>query len=175
MSVSNSNVGDTTFKFVASDGGAPQKRRQVAKACESCRKRKKRCHHADPNSPRSSTVSSHVQYSPMSTPPSRTSQAALIDTQANPPGHQFPRSSGGEGEQYHTKTSLATSNPVERANNATEPEIVQVEVSKPNPVTQNQGGQNSRFIGDLNPEGLFLAATSPDATRGVSNDSIGVW
>jgi hypothetical protein len=30
MSVSNSNVGSTTFKFVASDGGAPQKRRQVA-------------------------------------------------------------------------------------------------------------------------------------------------
>jgi hypothetical protein len=31
------------------------------------------------------------------------------------------------------------------------------------------------FSRDLNPEGVFLAATSPDATRGSLDDSIGVW
>ena len=35
---------------------------------------------------------------------------------------------------------------------------------------------DSRFIGDLNPEGLFRAATSPHTTRDASlNGSIGVW
>lgn len=42
--------------------------------------------------------------------------------------------------------------------------------------TDSPAARNPRFIGDLNPEALFLAATSPDATRGVSlDDSIGVW
>ena len=41
---------------------------------------------------------------------------------------------------------------------------------------RSQDGQISRYIGDLNPESIFLAATSPDATRGASlDDSIGVW
>merc|ERR1712225_79970 len=40
----------------------------------------------------------------------------------------------------------------------------------------SSGTRNARFIGDLNPEGMFLAATSPNATRGTSlDDSIGVW
>jgi hypothetical protein len=106
MSVSNSNVGGTTFKFVTSDGGAPQKRRQVAQACESCRKRKKRCHHTDPT-PRSSAAPNHVHHSPLSTSPSTTSQATLTDT-------QFLRSSRVEGKQSHTETSPVTSNPVGR-------------------------------------------------------------
>lgn len=42
--------------------------------------------------------------------------------------------------------------------------------------TNSPAARNPRFIGDLNPEGIFLAATSPDATRGASlDDSIGVW
>jgi len=53
--------------------------------------------------------------------------------------------------------------------------LVQEEPSERNLNSQIQGGRSSRFIGDLNPKGVFLAATSPDATRGVSNDSIGVW
>jgi hypothetical protein len=54
-------------------------------------------------------------------------------------------------------------------------EFAQADVSEPSSIVQSQGDRGSRFIGDLNPEGIFLAATSPDATRGVSNDSIGVW
>lgn len=54
-------------------------------------------------------------------------------------------------------------------------ENIQEEVPESTPIAQNQRSRSSRFIGDLNPEGIFLAATSPDATRGVSNDSIGVW
>lgn len=57
----------------------------------------------------------------------------------------------------------------------TDLECVQAVGSEPSSVVQSQGDQGSRFIGDLNPEGIFLAATSPDATRGMSKDSIGVW
>jgi hypothetical protein len=38
------------------------------------------------------------------------------------------------------------------------------------------GGEDSRFVGDLNPEGIFLAATSPSSTHGVAEpDRVGVW
>ncbi|KAE9381403.1 hypothetical protein N431DRAFT_440265 [Stipitochalara longipes BDJ] len=182
MSALKSNVGGTTFKFVASDGGVPQKRRQVAQACESCRKRKKRCHHTEPG-PRSSTVSENVQHSPLSTSPSNTSHTVPINAQLDFPGHQFSPNSRVEGEQHHTETSPATSNTVEQNSQSTDlnqndgeiTKIVQTEAQEPIPIAQNQGSRSSRFIGDLNPEGVFLAATSPDASRGVSNDSIGVW
>ena len=54
-------------------------------------------------------------------------------------------------------------------------EFVQAEGSVPSSIVPSQGDEGSRFLGDLNPEGIFLAATSPDATRGMSKDSIGVW
>lgn len=120
MSVSQSN-GGTTFKFVALDGGAPQKRKQVAQACESCRKRKKRCHHADPDPRYSVAALNNVHHSPVSTSPSTTSQAAPTDPPANFVGHQFPRSNRVEEEQPHTETSLATLDPIERIDHSTEP------------------------------------------------------
>ena len=33
----------------------------------------------------------------------------------------------------------------------------------------------ARFIGDLNPESVFLAATGPDEDRGISTNSVGIW
>ncbi|CZS94521.1 uncharacterized protein RAG0_04466 [Rhynchosporium agropyri] len=42
--------------------------------------------------------------------------------------------------------------------------------------TDSPTAQNPRFIGDLNPESIFLAETSNATTRGVSlDDSVGVW
>jgi hypothetical protein len=119
MSVSHSNCGGTTFKFVASNGGVPQKRQQSQRACESCRKRKKRCHHTDA-APRPSavsadgTVNSHstVRHSPTSTSPSNTSQAAPIDPQVNTGGQPFLRSNGTQGE-LQLETFPSISNPVE--------------------------------------------------------------
>jgi hypothetical protein len=102
-----SNLGGTTFKFVASDGGVPQKRRQVAQACESCRKRKKRCHHAE-SDPRSSAVSNLVRPSPSSKSPSEIPQAVPAHSQTSFSAHQFSGSSGVETE--HADASSATSN-----------------------------------------------------------------
>lgn len=126
MPFSNSNGGGTMFKFVASDSGAPQKRRQVAVACESCRKRKKRCHHTESGSP-SLAVSNYVHHSPLSTSPSSTLQVA--PTNQSPPdvaAHQFEESNRVEGE--HTETSSALPNPVETDIQRTEP-IVPLEQS----------------------------------------------
>ena len=40
----------------------------------------------------------------------------------------------------------------------------------------NTGGEDSRFVGDLNPESIFLAATSPSSTHGAGeSDRVGVW
>ncbi len=104
-----SKLGGTTFKFVESDGGVPQKRRQVAQACESCRKRKKRCHHAEPD-PRSSAVSNSVRPSPSSKSPSAIPQAVPVHSQTSFSAHQFSGSSGVETE--HANASPATSNPM---------------------------------------------------------------
>jgi hypothetical protein len=127
MSVSRSNDGGTTFKFVASDGGAPQKRQQSQRACESCRKRKKRCHHTDA-APRPSAVSAHgtlnghstVRQSPTSTSPSNTSQAAPIDPQLGFRDQQVLGASGMQGE-LQSEISPSISNPVERPNQDREP------------------------------------------------------
>jgi len=41
---------------------------------------------------------------------------------------------------------------------------------------RNSEDENSRLVGDLNPEGIFLAATSPSTTGGSAlPDRIGVW
>ncbi len=117
MSVSNSNTGGTKFKFVTSDGGVPQKRSQVTQACELCRKRKKRCNHTE----RSSGVTSHVQHGPSTTSPKSTLQAAPTESPTNSISHQFPASSGLDEGQFQAKTSLNTSNPVERNGQHTKP------------------------------------------------------
>jgi hypothetical protein len=127
MSVSRSNEGGTTFKFIASGGGAPQKRQQSQRACERCRKRKKRCHHTDA-APMPSAVSAHgtlnghstIRLSPTSTSPSNRSQAAPIGSQLGFGGQQVLRSSGTEGE-LQSETSPSISNPVERPNQDREP------------------------------------------------------
>lgn len=44
------------FNFVAANGvGSPHKRHQVARACDACRRRKKRCYHENPGPERTST------------------------------------------------------------------------------------------------------------------------
>lgn len=36
-------------------------------------------------------------------------------------------------------------------------------------------GDNARFVGDLNPQGIFLAATTPETVDGSSSGGVGVW
>jgi hypothetical protein len=176
------------FKFVTADGsGSAPKRQQSQRACEPCRKRKKRCDHAGtaplpsqtpahapPNDdhsvlqafPSSSSTSNALQATP--TDPRRSSESQepqswdeAVSPQHAPVHPRAPSLAGntnqeGEGNR---PTNESTRVQADIALNAQAPENL-----------------DSRFIGDLSPEGIFLAATSPDTTRGASmNDSIGVW
>ncbi|KAH7417121.1 hypothetical protein BKA64DRAFT_701907 [Cadophora sp. MPI-SDFR-AT-0126] len=139
------------FKFVSSDQTGP-KRLQTSKACESCRRRKKRCIHGENASrpPSSATITHDLS--------TQANQQRTIENQDSAPGElhgveapqTVDRQPTGEGPQLHDRDEEVGNN--------------------------QSSNPNARFIGDLNPEGMFLAATSPDATRGPSlDDSIGVW
>jgi hypothetical protein len=161
------------YKFVATDvSNPPQKRKQPQRACEQCRRKKKRCHHTNAErSPQSYTARSSPQldghegaglsHSPVSAsyrgPSSPVMQHTVQESVQSPP--QPNRQA--ESHRKHGSLSIGGG-----PNN-----------SEQLRVNQSSEGLSSRFIGDLNPESILVAATSPDATRGASslNESIGVW
>ncbi|KAK6071959.1 fungal specific transcription factor [Seiridium cupressi] len=122
-------------KFVETDAtGLPLKRKQVAHACISCRKRKKRCVHdcdnfsAEENGVAydSAAPTKPVQYAPQT---GETPQVSPTDTRS--------------------------------------------QISLP---SQPESRKATRFVGDLNPEHLFIEATSPHSARDLSGrGGIGVW
>ncbi|KAI0123540.1 hypothetical protein BJ170DRAFT_639532 [Xylariales sp. AK1849] len=120
-------------KFVASDStGLPLKRKQVAHACISCRKRKKRCIHEG-----ALLAEHHGRLQELAAP-------IGASQHTYPPREAFKLSSGG---------ARPLSSPTGQESRAT-----------------------SRFIGDLNPEHLFIEATSPHSSRDLSvRGGIGVW
>ena len=146
------------FKFVEADVGSfGQKRKQAPRACETCRKRKKRCYHNDaleaqqPPSQDSETqesLGSNRDNNQQSSP-------VAVVTVADSPilNHNASDGNGSTIETtQHDGESSADAN------------------------ASSHEALGSRFIGDLNPEAIFQAATSPDARRSSSlEDSIGVW
>lgn len=177
------------FKFV--DGSAPpQKRHQSQRACEPCRKRKKRCHHAITTQPRQgSNHSPHGDKPPVfqsSSPSPGTSDRpheSPIDVRTSPNSQAVPETAntpnGHDARRSPSTSHLSENDKSGRRREDMTTELGQVQVDARQILrhnAQDPGPLNSRFIGDLNPEGVFLAATSPDTTRGNSvNDSVGVW
>ncbi|KAF5656273.1 transcription factor [Fusarium circinatum] len=125
-------------KFVASDpsrGGLPVKRKQVQHACASCRKKKRRCVHAEDAVDETS-------------PPVEEDETSRSTT-------ALPNSS----LQYTTSTANAS---------PTAPTPRRESGSTPN--------QSSRFVGDLNPEGMFMEATGSASIRETSQKGdVGIW
>ncbi|KAF9870474.1 hypothetical protein CkaCkLH20_12141 [Colletotrichum karsti] len=128
-------------KFVGSDAsGLPLKRKQVQQACDSCRKKKKRCIHAEP-------------------PNSEPGEAAG----ASSPSNDGPGS--GSPTKQRNSTSAAPDaglilSPSRRESDAK---------------TDAHGGQ-TRFVGDLNPEGMFTeAADSESIANPTQKAEVGVW
>jgi hypothetical protein len=167
------------FKFVTADTGTPSpKRKQSQRACETCRKRKKRCNHlpsaefprrlaqVPPNNDSSFRLSSAGG----DTTISPSDQGTVFTNQE----HSAP--SGVDGQQQSTSPWIRdnpTSNSL--ANDGTEATQDHSQVDR-NPLVPDRESLGSRFIGDLCPEGVLLSATSPGATRGASLDgSVGVW
>ncbi|WZH42306.1 Transcription factor [Fusarium acuminatum] len=129
-------------KFVASDpsrGGLPVKRKQVQHACASCRKKKRRCVHAE-DAVDESTVS----------PPVTGSEEPQDDSQAGSAG-------------------MARPSPQSRDPTFPSPTLRE---STSTPKTQS----SSRFVGDLNPEGMFMEATGSASVRETSQKGdVGIW
>ncbi|KAF5613619.1 transcription factor [Fusarium subglutinans] len=125
-------------KFVASDpsrGGLPVKRKQVQHACASCRKKKRRCVHAEDAVDETSP--------PVEEDETSRSTTALPDS------------------------SLQYANPTANASPAA-PTPRRESGSTPN--------QSSRFVGDLNPEGMFMEATGSASIRETSQKGdVGIW
>ncbi|KAK6598115.1 fungal specific transcription factor [Botrytis cinerea] len=160
------------FKFVSSDGTGSIKRQQAQKACDSCRKRKKRCNHG---SNATSTNSPPARAPGQVNSDDRVSQAAKSYTAsslscATDAEYQSTTSREETGHISPAASTLASSDQdLEAARILSGGTRIQANTSH----SQEPTGVQSRFIGDLNPESIFLAATSPDAIRGVLPDSVG--
>ncbi|TQV92943.1 hypothetical protein V2A60_003735 [Cordyceps javanica] len=155
-------VSSKKVKFVAADpsrGGLPVKRKQVQHACESCRRKKRRCIHADdavdepsPEESRgpdsSPSHASPVNHGRSVTPVSRASLPpvanGIIGRQQQLPFPQANRLNGGGLQRQSQGGSFGT--------------------------------RSSRFVGDLNPEGMFIEATASVSARESSQKGdVGIW
>ncbi|OAA45424.1 Transcription factor [Metarhizium rileyi] len=143
-------------KFVASDpsrGGLPVKRKQVQQACAACRRKKEESTSEDHRG----QDSSPSQASP--------STSALVATT------RFRTA-----VMMNENGVVTPSQPAASLHPASTPYSAQ-----PGPVaTQPHSGhlkqQSSRFVGDLNPEGMFLEATaSVSAGASSQKGDVGIW
>ncbi|KAI9147542.1 hypothetical protein HJFPF1_12568 [Paramyrothecium foliicola] len=145
-------------KFVASDparGGLPVKRKQVQHACAACRRKKRRCIHAEDSV-------EDDQNQGFDSPPHSTSPVQ------NRPA-QSANSNGMRSSlpPYSYAGTPVTTPVVSKPAPAHTPTPAQAEASRP---------QSSRFVGDLNPEGIFMEAAGPDSARQASQQGdVGIW
>ncbi|KAI5458653.1 hypothetical protein BGZ63DRAFT_50420 [Mariannaea sp. PMI_226] len=156
-------------KFVASDpsrGGLPVKRKQVQQACEACRRKKRRCIHAeDYEEPVVSVTAPPTDESASQEPPSQTppSLASL-----NTPSQAHISSLDGQSIEGRNSTIRYDQPPPS-------PSLTTIQQDTPtNTVPKTQSSQ--RFVGDLNPEGMFVEAMGSASARATSQKGdVGIW
>ncbi|KAI1170605.1 hypothetical protein F4777DRAFT_106786 [Nemania sp. FL0916] len=141
-------------KFVESDPtGLPLKRKQVAQACERCRRRKKRCIHTD-------TRRHGGDPSVVAVGSPKTNKSSL-------PSPSNRSRSSKSTPNLSTGTTLPES-----------PILQQQQQQNRNGDVQKRGGEthSSTFYGDLNPEAILMEATSLCSRRDVSAPGgVGIW
>lgn len=166
------------FKFVGGDGvGSAQKRQQAPKACEACRRRKKRCNHLPPGQKARRTrthplVNSDVStLAPLPSPTAtETTTGGDFDQQGPPKRHMLH----GQPNEETPEDSTSFESPPDT--HQYQDKTTADARESPSARRSNQAFLDTRFIGDSSPEGIFLAATCPDTNRDKSmNGSIGVW
>ncbi|KAJ9613289.1 hypothetical protein H2200_003231 [Cladophialophora chaetospira] len=190
------------FVDIASDG-LPLKRKQVPRACQTCRKRKKRCPHV-PVDDSGASVSPHTledsqHFGPTAPPVSDTcsasvaaSSSAPLLTPLQPPTPTRPLSSpssqtGVPWEEAHPRTQYGTiQNPLNihsttqpRSHFSPRPTVLGLGEDAHQALSESGQAitdEESHFIGHTNPQGIFLAATSPSASvASGGGDKIGFW
>lgn len=165
------------FKFVTTDVDVLEgKKRSTPRACEECRKRKKRCPHG---------IAQKVPPCPTQPPlgseglPASTSTIHLDSFT-----HEEQQSDGNSPQFNPPNASPSTENHASFNKSQSKLRRPERDLSGADAEDPHHDGtsfgasetHNSRFIGDLNPEGVFLAATNPESARGSSSShSIGVW
>ncbi|KAL9565060.1 hypothetical protein ACKAV7_010705 [Fusarium commune] len=145
-------------KFVASDpsrGGLPVKRKQVQHACASCRKKK--------------SMRRRLPWKKMRHPGQRewASTTALV---------QFPKVISIDTTRslpLQTQRTALPDSSLQYANST-------ANASPAAPTPRRESGstpnQSSRFVGDLNPEGMFMEATGSASVRETSQKGdVGIW
>jgi hypothetical protein len=164
------------LKFIPTDASKlGQKRKQCQKACDACRRKKKRCSHVD------------LQRTADS-PGSREGSLERLDDRGIDTVFHLPAAGPGNHSRIHETgpsnfEAPSDFNAVEPVTNCLneiaglhQSESYNDERSQPDSNDDAEPMLGSRFIGDLNPEGIFLAATSPTATTGADKaDRIGIW
>ncbi|KAF4832343.1 hypothetical protein CGCTS75_v004648 [Colletotrichum tropicale] len=154
------------FKFINTTDGRPQKRKQAQHACETCRKRKKRCEHLDNAvaSPPKTPDSESARGTARPRPARRSSDAISAAVLA------APRPTPAQARPPPSPTTTDSRDRPRRSVDAQEPP------SRHQAVDDDHGQHDdARFVGDLNPEGAFLA-DSPGTSRGYAeSNSVGVW
>ncbi|KAI1821173.1 hypothetical protein F4861DRAFT_483272 [Xylaria intraflava] len=135
-------------KFVESDTtGLPLKRKQVAHACEKCRRRKKRCVHTDPKA--------HGDL------PSAASSSKSAETGRS---QRSPRT-------LSRRDQISTPN----ASSSAAPDTQLLSTALHNG-DGREDAHASTFLGDLNPEAILMEATSLCSHRDVSAPGgLGIW
>ncbi|KAF2104947.1 hypothetical protein NA57DRAFT_30265 [Rhizodiscina lignyota] len=149
------------IKFVnQASNGLPEKRKQTQRACNQCRKRKRRCTHEEAAD--DAEIASAETSSARGSGAQKKSKSGTVDPLAE-------RTNGFVDPSVLPAASDASSTSVLDQLNARVP-------SERTPSTNDHETPGRRFIGDLNPEGLLLAATSPENTSSSSaGDNIGIW
>ncbi|KAH7143608.1 hypothetical protein EDB81DRAFT_884214 [Dactylonectria macrodidyma] len=159
-------------KFVASDpnrGGLPVKRKQVQHACAACRRKKRRCIHAedsidDPASLVHGTAASVTDDLPDEESPTQTSPVAVL---SHSPVQTRPSAVNGQDAGPFNPSGFRYDEPHSASS-------VSVATRPPSITTPN--AQSSRFVGDLNPEGMFVEATGSASVHETSQKGdVGVW
>ena len=160
------------LKFVTTDAATfGHKRKQTQHACDCCRRKKKRCiHNEAPHPTESWTAVNNTQASLTNSTSSRLESEHAQRAINTPRSLKSPAAQVNDEEPpLRTPQSLTTAN---LAPIGDDPK----HNNDYHQARDESSGLGSRFIGDLNPEGVFLAATNPESTRNTSSvDSIGVW
>ncbi|TQN67760.1 hypothetical protein CSHISOI_07706 [Colletotrichum shisoi] len=140
-------------KFVGSDAsGLPLKRKQVQQACESCRKKKKRCIHAEVAPVELARANAHA--GPAGSSPAK--DVHLVSFTGSPTKHRNSTAAPDDG-------ALSKSPSRRESATAGQPDHAQT--------------PQTRFVGDLNPEGMFTEAADPAAAAAdpIQKAEVGVW
>jgi hypothetical protein len=153
-------------KFVATDPdrGLPVKRKQVRHACASCRHRKRRCsHHEDGKEDQDAENDATRDPPPRLVTPSQP---------ASPVQTQTARLAGVNGGAVQNTPTPPFTFETNGTPAATAGIIPALKSAKPEPPR----AQSSRFVGDLNPEGIFMEAAGSATARQTSQQGdVGIW